>query len=54
MIQGLIVIMSVMILAYAAAWIFIPALRNLFEAPKDELLNNSERFVEKHLTQRKR
>lgn len=49
MIQALIVIMSLMILAYAAAWIFIPALRNLFETPKDDLLANSDRFVEKYM-----
>lgn len=52
MIQTMIVVMSVMLLAYAAAWIFSPALRELFEAPKDDLLDNGDLLYEKHIIEK--
>jgi len=49
MMYSLIVMMSILLVAYAAAWIFIPALRQLFETPKNELLLHGDKFVERHL-----
>ena len=44
MIYALIVLMTLIILAYVAAWIFVPSLRQVLEAPRQKLLDDSNKF----------
>ncbi len=44
MIYALLIVMTLVIVLYVAAWIFIPSLRDCLESPNQNLLNNNEKF----------
>ncbi len=44
MIYALLIVMTLLIAAYAVAWLAVPSLRRILEGPKQQLLDNSEKF----------
>lgn len=48
MIYALIIFMTVLVFAYAAAWVLLPALRHHLEQPKQTLLDNNALIDKKY------
>lgn len=44
MIYTLLIVMTLLIIAYVVAWIFVPSLREYLEAPNQSLLDNNQKF----------
>ena len=44
MIYALLIVMTLLIIAYVVAWIFVPSLRKCLEAPNQSFLDNSQKY----------